>query len=550
MMGFLPSIIVSFWLLMWPAVSGALTPVEGILLGEANTEIQSDPLSLVFTDIYGTNVDANFKKVKNYQGLLTSGTFFAESCSILGPSTYSTTWKEAQAKRSTVAALQYIGLDTTIKAIGAYAKNLQIGEKEYNNLVSNMMRQYCSENVTVMSLKTIQKSLEYYYQNPDPNIMPSVENSPYVTEAFRSGSMTPETRSKEFQYAIRNFRAFCSWGGDAQDYRMLPPYLKNPFIMGHVTRNMAGFRYVWDESSGKMIWQKDSEGAVRVVCKDLICRQTTADNFNRDFPTSTGSTGVATDLNKLYCQHFKYLDYDHKKTIPEVKEWIKGLDIEEPILEAGFFVSLMTGVPDPFMIQKKYSDLPAIVKSSVDERWSKWSRDSLSSFSRDLLFEESIRVKAMPRRNLARIKDGLLIDFHVTLGEMDRIMRNNDKIAMSFDFKLSKNWVRSLVTRFNVITTNLDVEGEKEFKAEIARYIDLQLRTKEKLFTQKLWNDEFSRLIADELLAQVLSYKGKYFESYSDEMINVPVRFSYGIFALSYLRYRSQVAKGATKLNL
>lgn len=542
--------MVSLCLLLWTGNSIALTPVEGTLLGEANTEIQSDPLSLVFTDIYGSNVDAHYKKIKNYQGVLTSGNYFHENCSILGPSTYSTTWRETQAKRSNVAALQYIGLDTSIKAIGAYAKNLQIGETEYNNLVSNMMNQYCSENVTVMSLKTIQKSLEYYYQNPDPNIMPSVEGSPYATEAFKTGSTTPETRSKEFQYAIRNFRSFCSWGGDVEDYRMLSPYLKNPFIMTTVARNMSSLRFMWDEKSKSMLWQKDSEGTAKVVCKDLICRTTSEKDFKRDFPTSTGSTGLLTDLNKLYCQHFRLLDYDQKKTIPEVRQWIKSLDIEDPNLESGFFVSLMTGVPDPFMIQKKYSDLPAIVKSSVDERWSKWSRDSLSSFSRDLLFEESLRVKAMPKRNLAQIKDGLLIDFHVTLGEMDRIMRNNDKIGLTFNLKLSKNWIRSLITKYNVIASNLDVEGEKAFKEEVARYIELQLKTKEKLFTQKLWNDEFSRLITEELLAQVLSYKGKYFESYSDEMISVPVRFSYGIFALSYLRYRSQVAKGATKLNL
>lgn len=549
MKGLTLSVAVGFCLFLWNAKSFALTPVEGILLGEADQEVQTDPLSLVFTDMYSTAKDTNYKKIKNYQGRLFSGKFFAESCNILGPSTYSTTWREAQAKRSTVAALQYIGLDTTIKAIGAYAKNLQIGENEYGNLVHNVMKQYCSENVTVMSLKTIKSSLEYYYQNPDPNIIPSVENSPYVTDAFKSGSMSPETRAKEFQYAIRNFRAFCSWGGDAEDYRMLPPYLKNPFIMIYVSRNMGGFRYTWDEKSESMSWVKADDTA-RVVCKDLICRVVPRPEFRKYFPTSTGSTGLISDLNKLYCQHFRLLDYDQKKTIPEVKVWIKGLEIEESILETSFFVSLMTGVPDPFMIQKKYSDIPAVVKSSVDERWTKWSRDSLTSFSRDLLFEDSLRVKAMPRRNLAEIKDGLLIDFHVTLGEMDRIMRNNDKISMNFDFKLSKNWVRSLITRFNIISTNLDVDGEKAFKEEISRYIDLQLKTKEKIFTQKLWNDEFSSLITDELLAQVLSYKGKYFESYGDEMITVPVRFSYGIFALSYLRYRSQVAKGATKLNL
>lgn len=536
---------------LMPSLSCALTPVEGILLGEAPSEIQSDPLSLVFTNIYeNASNDVEYKKVKNYQALLKAGTFFTEECSILGPISYSTPWKEQQAKRSVVAALQYIGLDTSIKAIGAYAKNLEVGENEYKTLVDNIMGQYCSENVTVMSLKTIRKSLEFYYHNPDQNILPNVEKSPYVTEAFKTGSSTLDTRSKEFQYALKNFRAFCSWGGNTEDYRLLPPYLKNPFIMSLVTRNMAGLRYVWDDESGKMIWKKDSPEAVRVVCKDLVCRQASRENFNRDFPTSTGSTGVATDLNKLYCQHFRYLDYDQKKTIPEVKEWIKATEIEEPFLESGFFVSLMTGVPDPFMIQNKYSDIPLIVKSSVDERWSKWSRDSLTTFSRDLLFEESLRVRAMPRRDVADIRQDLLLDFHVTLGEMDRIMRVNDKISMSFDFKFSKNWLKSIITKRNKVVGDLDVAGEKIFRDEVARYINLQLRTKEKLFTQKVWNEDFSRLLAEELLGQILSYQGSYFEDFTDEMVTVPVRFSYGIFALSYLRYRSQVAKGSAELNL
>lgn len=532
-----------------PAFS--LVPVEGILLGEATSEIQNDPLSLVFTNIYETpSNDIEYKKVKNYQALLTSGTFFTEGCSQLGPVTYSTPWKEQQAKRSVTAALQYIGLDRTIKAIGAYAKTLEVSETQYKTLVDNIVGQYCSENVTVMSLKTIRKSLEFYYQNPDQNILPNVEKSPYVTEAFKAGSLTSETRSKEFQFALKNFRAFCSWGGNTEDYRLLPPYLKNPFIMGLVTRNMAGLSYVWDDESGKMIWKKDAPEAIRVVCKDLVCRQTSRENFIKDFPTSTGSTGVSTDLNKLYCQHFRYLDYDHKKTIPEVREWMKSAEIEEPFLESGFFVSLMSGVPDPFMIQNKFSDIPLIVKSSVDERWSQWSKDSLTTFSRELLFEESLRVRALPRRVIADIREDLLLDFHVTLGEMDRIMKVNDKVSMSFDFKFSKNWLKSLITKRNQVVGDLDVEAEKVFQDEVARYIDLQLRTKEKLFTQKIWNEEFSRLIAGELLGQVLSYRGSYFDNYKDEMVRVPVRFSYGIFALSYLRYRSQVAKGAAELNL
>lgn len=547
MKGFILSMVVGFLL---PIHAGALTPVEGILLGEPAAEIQTDPLTLVFTDIYNDGSPFEYRKMKNYQAFLENGKFFAEECSILGPITYSTTWREQQAKRSVVAALQYIGLDRSIKAIGAYAKKLDLNETQYRTLTENLVGNYCSENVTVMSLRTIRKSLETYYNEPDLTIVPEVSSSPYVTESFKSGSSSQDTRSRELQYAIRNFRAFCSWGGDSEDYRLLPPYLKNPFIMGMVSRSMSGFRFAWDESAGKMVWKKDDPDAVRVVCRDLVCRQTNRENFNRYFPTSTGSTGVGTDLNKLYCNHFRYLDYDHKKTIPEVKEWIKGLELEEPYIESGFFVSLMTGVPDPFMIQNRFSDIPAVVKSSVDERWTKWSRDSLVAFSKDLLYEESLRVRAEPRRGIADIREDLLLDFHVTLGEMDRILKNYDKVGLSFNFLFSKSWLKSLITRWNVAAENVDVEAEKNLREDMARYIGHQLVAKEKMFTQKVWNDDFRRLLADELLAQVLSYKGGYFENTKEEMITVPVRFSYGIFALSYLRYKSQVAKGATKLNL
>ncbi|MFL5783684.1 MAG: hypothetical protein ACJ76H_03670 [Bacteriovoracaceae bacterium] len=546
---YLLSGIVGLGLLLVPALSGALTPVEGILLGTATTEIQTDPLSLVFSNTNGNVEDDEFKKLKKYQANLWTGVYFEEDCSTLGPITYSTTWKEQQAKRSIVATLQYIGLDATIKAIGAYAKNLHIPDTEYENMTSNLVSLYCSENVTVMSLRTIRNALAHYYQNPDMSIIPTVENSPYATEAFKSGSASSETRSRELQLAIKNFRSFCSWGGDSADYRMLPPYLKNPFIMAMITRSMQGKNFTWNDQQKRFIFYDDPK-VVRVVCKDLICRQSTPEVFNKEFPLSTGSTGLKTDLNKLYCQQFRYLDYDHKKTIPEVKEWIKAQQIEDPYFETGFFVSLMTGVSDPFMSQSKFSNIPAIVKSSVDERWTKWSKDSLNVFSRDLLFEESIKVRAMPRRQPGSIREGLLLDFHVTLGEMDRIMRNNDKIHMSFDFKFSKNWLRTLITRWNYISGHLDVEGDKALHEDVARYIELQLRTKEKLFTQKVWNDDFPRLLADELLAQVLSYRGTYFETYQDEMVTVPVRFSYGVFALSYLRYKSQVAKGSTELNL
>jgi hypothetical protein len=211
----------------------------------------------------------------------------------------------------------------------------------------------------------------------------------------------------------------------------------------------------------------------------------------------------------------------------------------------------MTGVPDAIFGVENYQDLANIARSSIDVRWSKWSSDILKSFSRDMLFEESLRIKAEPRRDTAAIRtEGFMLDFSVTLGEMDRIVDETDKLALSFDLKLSKNYIRQIRSKWVELSNNIDEEGRTKFRDQISKYLDLQLKEKEKYFRQKMWNEEFSRLIVEELVEQFLAYKGPMFDSYQDEMIKVPVRFSYGIFAISYLRYRADVGAGRLKLNL
>jgi len=211
----------------------------------------------------------------------------------------------------------------------------------------------------------------------------------------------------------------------------------------------------------------------------------------------------------------------------------------------------MTGVPDAIFGVDNYRDLPVIAKSNIDERWKIWANDILKSFSKDMLFEESLKIKAEPRRDrLALRTEGFLLDFSVTLGEMDRIVDETDKLALSFDLKLSKNYIRHVRSKWIEYSNNIDEEGRLQFRNQISKYLDLQLKEKEKYFRQKMWNEEFSRLIVQELVEQILAYKGPMFDSYEEEMLKVPVRFTYGIFALSYLRYRADVKAGRLKLNL
>jgi hypothetical protein len=527
----------------------AIVPVEGILLGEAQESLQNDPLKLIFSDIYDKSLLGENKKVKLYFANFDSAEKLKDGCHSLSAPVYASVVDEKQAKRVVAATLQFIGLDITMKAIGAYARKLEIPEHQYSKLTSNLVRNYCSKNISVMSVKTIEKALGFYYRSPDMLKIPSIVTSPFAPDSLKDATEKTSARSKEFDLVIKNFRSFCSWGGESEDYRLLTSYLKNPVIMSFVIRNLRSLQKVIDSKELKVV-SKVSTDTVQILCEGLVCRRTSITAFDQSFPKTVGSTGILPDLVKLYCHHFKFQD-SINTTVPQIKEWIKKSELEDSVFETSHFIALMTGVPDFFNAGGSYREVADFAKSSVDDRWNKWAKKMLNNFSHDLLFEESLKVKILTRKNAAEIsRRGFGFDFSITLGELDRLIQGNDKLSASFDLKISKNYLRMLRTKWITLTDEVDTEGKKKFKEEVANYIGIQLKQKEKLFLQKIWNEDFSRLMADEMIQQAISYKGSMFLSYSDEVLKLPVNISYGLFALSYLRYRSDVNAGRLKLNL
>lgn len=538
------------YLFIFAFAARALVPVEGILLGEVLSEYQNDPLYYIFADYYDKTQTAENAKLRLYQSAYQSGLHLQESCSLYSAPNYSTVWMEKQAKRSMVATLQYIGLDISIKAIGAYAKRFEMGPEAFQKLSTNLVKNYCSKNITVYSIKRLEQAIKFYYENPEANLIPTIETSPFVTSTYKTTTESTLARSAEFDQALNNFKAFCSWGGDVSDYRLLVPYLKNSFIMAYLIKHMTGVQDRFDEKQMK-VNQVPVKVTAQVSCTDLICRKVKFDVFKESFPRSIGSTGLYTDLAKIYCHHFRLQDYMTSNAIVPIKDMIKKLELEDPIFETSFFISLITGVPDAVFGVEKYRDLPGLAKSSIDERWNKWANDVLGMFSKDMLFEESIKIKSNPLRDPVALRTGgFVLDFSVTLGEMDRIVDNTDKLALSFDLKLSKNYLRHMKTKWNIFTNEIDIEGREKFANEIAQQLGVQLKDKERYFRQKMWNEKFSKLIVQELIGQLLSYRGPLFDSYQDQILRIPVKFSYGVFALGYLRYRADVNAGRLKLNL
>jgi hypothetical protein len=538
--------LICFFILFISVSVQALVPVEGIILGEAQEEYQSDPLRSVFRDIYDTSKSVENKKMKFYFSFYNDGIELENSCSYFKPAKYAWPWDEKQARRSMAGTLQYIGLDTTIKAIGAYAKKFKLEEDQFHILKKNLVKNYCSQNITVFSLKTIERSLEYYYKNPSQEIIPSILSSPYATNKLKETSEQEMARSKEFDFVIKSFKSFCSWGGEVEDYRLLTPYLSNSFIMSEVIKNMSGLKREINEKTLEVLSLK-SDTTVQVVCEDLICRKRSEDVFKEKFPLSLGSTGRQEDLIKNYCHHFKLL-VPPKETIEQVREWIKKTDPEDPILETSFFISLITGVPDFFNGVGSYQEVIPIVKSSIQEGWDHWATGILTGFSQDFLYEESMKIRRRERKS-EKVKKFSLI-FDITMGEMDRVFKDNDKLSVNFEIKLSKNYLLKLKSKWIQLQNEVDTQGQEEFKKKVSSDLGVILKDKEKLFSQKIWSDEFYHLVAEELIDQSVSYEGPLFQSYKEKMISIPIKFTYGLFALSFLKYRADVAKGRIKMGL
>ncbi|MFN9109750.1 MAG: hypothetical protein ACK5XN_06745, partial [Bacteroidota bacterium] len=373
-----------------------LVPIEGLLQGEVSEDIQFDPMALVFRPERQTTQESKVLH-KSYIAQYQEALELRQSCDYLGTANYATPSDEARARRSVVATLQYVGLDTVVKAIGVYGKTTQMSEEDYQKFADNLVATSCSPNISVYGIKLIKQNLKLAYNKAQIGL-PSLPGMPYAAARLSEKANSLNTKEQEFHQTSQLFRALCSWGGDTNNYRLLPPLLSSPLIMATVFRHLDNRSLEWSEDKKQMI-SKKSETAVQVLCEDQLCRRVDRGVFLSKFPRLIGSSGINQDIKRMWCSHFRYQDLQGgANQHPQVKAWIKKMDPEHEKQMIGQMLALMTGVPDLVLTSKSYKELAEDLRSSVDERWDEWATMALKGFSRDLLFEESLEIKVRPRR--------------------------------------------------------------------------------------------------------------------------------------------------------
>ncbi|MEX0797988.1 MAG: hypothetical protein WEB87_02835 [Bacteriovoracaceae bacterium] len=521
--------------------SGALAPLQGLVKGDAQDIGQYDPLENILTRQFVSDKKPINKREKEklelYKGAFKQGANLVNTCAVERFYTYPAFWAEESAKRSVAATLQYIGLDYATRAIVEYTKAFKLESKEFDNMVSNLVVNNCSENISVFSKKLLKNNFYHLKEKRTSFKLPNLEGSPYFSAQNIKRSSSFEVKRREFNFALKNFKAFCSWDGNVDNYGLLAPYLRNPFVMSKVFNHLTQKKTAWDPEREAVVLKKNDD-AVLVACEDLLCRRRNFPTFNQIFPRMVGSSGVDDDLNVLYCNHFKETSLKAKNAGPTIRDWIQKQTLEESVLEPMNFLALMTGVPDLYFSADKHADLIGLLSNTVERRWDEWAEAKTGQLIVDLLYEESLFVDLAPSTELAKSSGQLGLVFDFTMGELDRELKVVDKISSVFRLEFPKSYLSWLRREYVQANNKSDFEKMKRLGEKFEIYVDLLLKEKESLFLIPLWNEKFSSIIAKDLLERLTRYGGSYFNDLSHEVVKVPVRFRFGLFALKYLRDR------------
>lgn len=532
--------------------SWALVPIEGLLKGEVDADIQFDPLSSVFQS-NPESTEGSRQLHKTYIIHSLDSLSLKQSCDYIGKASYATFSDEVRAQRSVAATLQYLGLDASVKSIGHLARQTQMERESYIKLVDSLVAGTCSPNLSVYGPKLLKSNLIKYFDTfSDQTILPTFPTGTMASSYLVEKSQTLEVRERELNHSLELFRSLCSWGGDTDNYRLLPPLLKNPLVMSWVFRHLEGKAISWEKMTNQASIIENEKNSIQILCPDMICRRVERAEFNRSFPKIVGSSGIGLDLKRMWCQHFRdqninISESQHQK----IREWAKKMDPEQENLMSSQLISLFTGLSDMTVMANNFSELSTDLRSTVDERWNKWASGNLKNFSRDSLYEEPMEIKVKPHRDVLELNKKLFkVDFNVTMGELDKVFKNSDKVSQTIQLKLSQNWLRWLRRKWFEVGSKASPELRDEFISEIAELIKIQIDQKKKYFPTPLFGEGLEELIALELISQVERYEGSFFKGLDEKMLTVPVRFHYGLFALSYMRYKAQIKARSQTLDL
>ncbi len=529
----------------------ALVPVESLILGnfsEDYSENKTDPLNYVYSrDLSIKNYSRESKnELAQYRGFYEEGKNITNFCRDNPSGQYASEWEKTQVKRSTMATIQYIGLDLISRALPQYAKALDYSRDEYVNMVDGLVGNYCSTNLSVISKRELLNNFYLKYDKENTFKLPTTSGNPYFPSNIESYLPAKRSLEQELLFTVKLFKSLCSWSGNPANPGLMVPVLKHSALMAFIGRQMANLTIGWKEMDNT-IFLKEEKLTTQIWCENLICRKTTPEKFSSKFYYSVGGTSINEDIKRLYCREFRNSDYKPKESDPRLAKIMNSMTFDEENLINSQFIALITGVPDLFVRAEKFNDGAELFRSGIDYTWSKWAQKMSDNFTRDLFFEEALTLEQVDSNQYYNFRDGKLkVAFDVNLGEFDRINQRAGKVRVHFNIFIQN----SFLTYYKTALKNLDYKSTSE-KNRLKKRLKLQItkdvsNAREK-FIIPPWRGDLEELIANEITSQIMETPDKNLALGTSGMRPVEVEINYGLFALKYINHQFNVRKARLK---
>ncbi|MBT7668757.1 MAG: hypothetical protein HN730_06785 [Bdellovibrionales bacterium] len=502
---------------------------------------RSHPLGTLFrsqSDYIGHREDK--KRMAIYRGFLQEGENLLNRCEMQKELRFEPDFfkiqDHQQLKRIVAASLQKIILDMTIKAIPAYAQFFEFSQQEFENLLTHLVTNSCSANITVMANQTIRNQLKSNFSPRNKYQFPSLTANDLFAQEINQINTLEGKREGEFMQTIQLFKSVCSWDNDANNMRLMVPLLRNPVIMAYVIRQMTGRQIMW-EPTANHVYLADIKKSVKIHCRNMICRQTEQKEKLNSIPWIVGTDSITDSYQAIYCHDFFEVDYPRKDPIPQIRKLIRSRTFDQEKLMVAAMISLITKMPDLFLWSKTYKQGSKFLTSNIDQVWKRWAVKQSKRFAHELHYEEFLTLKKVDR-NL--YYDNLIpkfsVSFDINLGDLDRVTQTIGKLDISFHLHANKQYLKWIRQQWITLDPRDHNKKEQLLQSLRTRFQGDIAKAKKK-FIIPPWKTGLDRLIVHELLEQLSLYQGNFFEHDLEKLVEIPVNLSYAPFALKYLRF-------------
>jgi len=530
-------------------VSFALVPLESLILGDLSDQYLNDghPIKKIFS--IEKDYENNYTSFINlYRGFLSEGENLHNFCKAKPTANFSTKVDRDQSVRSILSTIQYIGLEITSKVIPVYARKMELTNSEWDNLEDRLINNYCSQNLTVISLKQLKKNLNFRFINKIDSLLPDIKNNTYFPQKINHINSDNRMIEQEFIQTIKLFRSFCSWDGNIEDPKLLTPFINNPLIMAYILRKLSGNKIAFDYKNDQFFFTSDPE-PVHVTCNNIICRKYGLVEFLKYYPRSIGSNNLHDDVKRVYCRHMRGYDFFTKNKESIIYKWQMQQSFDDYNLQLSQFIALITKVPDFIVRSNNFSDAKKYFIFAAERYWNTWAKNQNSLLNKDIYYEEPLSLEKVSRSiyfNKYRPNFKVLLD--INMGEFDRSLQSVGKVKVSVNLNISKKYLKWIRKEWSLVDINDNKKYEHLIKT-FRNYVEEPLEKFKSKFTFPPWKGDLSRIIVLELLEQVSLYKGDFFSHDLSKNVTIPIILGYGPFALKYINYEHNIKENLKQLD-